>query len=133
MADAIGLGIGITSFIFQVASGIEKLHSTIKYNRTQVPENLASLSARLEILQGFLNTLRISQDDPIASLILTECQHTYKRLDAQLNKVLERFSPKSSLGRKHLRSTVGKNLADNRVNIEALKTEVSRIIELVML
>lgn len=127
MADAIGLGIGIASFVFQVASGIEKLHSTIKYNRTRAPEDLARLSARLQILQGILNTLRDPQADPIALLILTECQHTYERLDAQLNKVLERFPPKSAPERQDLRSKVRKNLADNRVYIDALKTEVSRI------
>lgn len=74
MADAIGLGIGIASFVAQVASGIEKLHSTIKYNKTQAPGDLASLSNRLEILHGILNDLQTSQADPISSLILTECQ-----------------------------------------------------------
>lgn len=127
MADAIGLGIGIASFIAQVGTGIEKLHSTIKHNRTQASEDLASLCARLQILQGILNTLRNTQADPIALLILTECQHTYEGLHTQLNKVLERFSPKSASGSQHLRSKIRKNLADNRVNIEALKTEVSRI------
>lgn len=133
MADAIGLSIGIASFVLQVASGIEKLRSTIKYNETQAPKDLASLCARLEILQGILNNLGTSQADPIATLILTECQRTYEGLDTQMIRVLEHFPPKSAPGRQPLRSKVRKNLGDNRANIEALKTEVSRITQLLML
>lgn len=133
MADLVGLGIGITSFILQVGSGIEKLRSTIKYNKTQAPQDLARLCARLEILQGILKTMRTSQDVPLPSSTLTECQCAYEGLDARLNKVLGRFPPKSVAERQHLRSKIRKTLSNNRADIEALQMEVSRLIQWVIL
>lgn len=133
MADAIGLGIGMASFVLQVASGIKKLRSTINYNKTQAPQDLASLCTYLELLLEILKTMQTSQASSLASSILTECHRTYEGLDAQLNKVLERFPPKSVPGRQHLRSKIRNTLSDNRAIIEAIQTEVFRLTQFLIL
>lgn len=133
MADAVGLIVGVASFVVQVATGVENLRSTIEYNRTQAQEDLASLCARLELLHLVLDTLQNSQPNPRASSILARCRHEYDEFNAQLNKFLERFTPKISSKRQPLMTKARKTLADNREKIESLKMTVSGIIELLML
>lgn len=78
---------GIASFLIEVASGLEKVTRTIKYNRNQAASDLQSLSADLGKLQQLVNGLPNSQQDTLVVFAVQRCQQTYTELESGLNKL----------------------------------------------